>query len=49
MSLLSASERFKIVKEDCITGMAKMPEACIDLSVFSPPFSLAICLHERTM
>lgn len=36
--LLSPAEEFKIVQEDCITHMATMPDACVDSSVFSPPF-----------
>ena len=27
-----------VEQEDCITHMASMPPACIDFSVFSPPF-----------
>lgn len=36
--LLSSGEPYKIVQEDCIEHMATMPDACIDFSVFSPPF-----------
>jgi hypothetical protein len=36
--LLSNGERYKLVQEDCIEHMATMPEACVDFSVFSPPF-----------
>lgn len=36
--LLNDSERWKIHFGDCIPHMAEMPEACIDFSVFSPPF-----------
>lgn len=31
-------ERFHVAHEDCITHMATMPPACVDLAVFSPPF-----------
>lgn len=31
-------ESFSIHHGDCIEHMATMPEACVDLSVFSPPF-----------
>ena len=37
-SLLGKNERWKIVQEDCIEHMAKMPAASVDFSVFSPPF-----------
>lgn len=36
--LLSESERYRIVQEDCIKHMATMPEDCVDFAVFSPPF-----------
>lgn len=36
--LLQDNERWKIHFGDCIPHMATMPDACIDLSVFSPPF-----------
>lgn len=36
--LLSSSEQYKVVQEDCIEHMATMPEACVDFSIFSPPF-----------
>lgn len=36
--LLKPNERWKIVQEDCIEHMAKMPAASVDFSVFSPPF-----------
>ena len=36
--LLNTEEQFRVVLEDCITHMAKMPEASVDMSVFSPPF-----------
>jgi hypothetical protein len=38
MSLLHPNERWRLVQEDCILHMPKMPAACIDHSVFSPPF-----------
>ena len=28
----------KIVNEDCVSGMKKLPDACIDLVVTSPPY-----------
>lgn len=36
--LLRPDEEYRIHFGDCITHMATMPEACIDFSVFSPPF-----------
>lgn len=30
--------KYQLVNEDCITHMAKLPAACFDFSVFSPPF-----------
>ncbi len=36
--MLNDSEQFKIILGDCIEGMASLPEACMDFSVFSPPF-----------
>lgn len=36
--LLNDNERWRIVQQDCIEHMATMPAACIDFSVFSPPF-----------
>lgn len=38
MTLLEPNERWRLVQQDCIEHMATMPEACIDFSVFSPPF-----------
>lgn len=35
---LDTEERWRVVHEDCIEHMAKMPESCVDMSVFSPPF-----------
>lgn len=37
-NLLSKSEDYRVVLSDCITHMATMPKASVDLSVFSPPF-----------
>lgn len=31
-------EQYRIVLGDCIENMGEMPEACMDFSVFSPPF-----------
>ncbi len=36
-SLLTGSE-FHIHRGDCITHMATLPSACVDMAVFSPPF-----------
>ncbi len=36
--LLESDQRYEIVLGDCIPHMAEMPAACIDFSVFSPPF-----------
>lgn len=36
--LLSDNESFRVVQEDCITHMAKMPTASVDATFFSPPF-----------
>lgn len=36
--LLSNNQQYAIHHGDCITHMAEMPAACIDFSVFSPPF-----------
>lgn len=38
MSLLKDNERWRLVQADCIEHMATMPDACVDFSVFSPPF-----------
>lgn len=38
MTLLKKSQQYEIVLGDCIDGMAKMPAASVDMSVFSPPF-----------
>src|SRR5688572_29131140 len=38
LELLDDSERWRLVQADCIEHMATMPEASVDLSVFSPPF-----------
>lgn len=37
-ALLEKNERWRVVQEDCIEHMAKMPPASVDFSVFSPPF-----------
>lgn len=37
-NLLSPSEDYRVVLADCITHMATMPPASVDMSVFSPPF-----------
>ncbi len=31
-------DRWRLAQEDCITHMATMPEASVDMAVFSPPF-----------
>lgn len=38
MTDILSGHQWRIAPEDCITHMASMPDACIDLSVFSPPF-----------
>lgn len=38
MQLLSPDQEWAIHHGDCITHMADMPPACVDMSVFSPPF-----------
>ena len=37
-TLLPPSKNWHVANEDCIEHMAKMPEASVDFSVFSPPF-----------
>lgn len=36
--LLSSGEEYRIEHTDCITGMAELPDKCVDFSIFSPPF-----------
>jgi len=36
--LLRDDERWRLVQEDCILHMPKMPAASVDFAVFSPPF-----------
>lgn len=36
--LLGSNQNWKIHNGDCIEHMATMPAACVDMSVFSPPF-----------
>lgn len=36
--MIKDGQQWEIVNEDCITHMATMPDACIDFSIFSPPF-----------
>jgi DNA modification methylase len=36
--LLAEGQKYHVHHGDCITHMASMPPACIDMSVFSPPF-----------
>ena len=38
MSILTNGEKYHVHFGDCITHMAEMPSACVDMSVFSPPF-----------
>ena len=33
------SERFTAYRADCVEFAASLPDNCIDLSVYSPPFS----------
>lgn len=44
--LLGKEQQYEVVLGDCITEMAKMPERSFDFSVFSPPFSIFICLYQ---
>jgi len=37
-TLLSENQEYHIHHGDCVPHMAQMPKACIDFSVFSPPF-----------
>ena len=36
--LLNDDEDFRVVLTDCIPHLHTMPEASVDMSVFSPPF-----------
>lgn len=36
--ILENNERWRLVQADCIEHMATMPDACVDFSIFSPPF-----------
>ncbi len=36
--MILGSEKFNVHFGDCITHMAELPDACMDMSVFSPPF-----------
>ena len=36
--MLGSDEKYRIFHGDCIPHMATMPPACVDFSVFSPPF-----------
>ena len=38
MRILANKSKWHVEHADCIEHMAEMPEACVDLSVFSPPF-----------
>ena len=37
--------KYAVHHGDCIEEMARMPKACVDLAVFSPPFSVALRIH----
>ena len=37
--LLKDNELYRVILGDCIPEMARMPQASVDLAVFSPPFS----------
>lgn len=37
-SLLEATAEHQLIEGDCIIEMGRMPSACVDLAVFSPPF-----------
>ena len=32
------TDRYAVYNADCIEAMADMPDGCIDLSIYSPPF-----------
>ena len=36
--LLSANSNWQIIQQDCIEHIHTMPDACVDFTVFSPPF-----------
>lgn len=36
--LITTNDRWRLVQMDCIQLMAELPAACVDMSVFSPPF-----------
>src|SRR5262245_46357772 len=38
--------RFQLMCDDCIGGMARLPEASVDLVVTSPPYNLGIKYGE---
>ena len=38
LEIIPDGERWKLVQQDCIEHMATMPDACVDFSIFSPPF-----------
>jgi DNA modification methylase len=38
MTMLPAFDQYHVHHGDCITHMAELPAACMDLAVFSPPF-----------
>lgn len=38
MPLLTDDQEYHVHHGDCITHMAELPNACMDMSVFSPPF-----------
>lgn len=42
-----AIESWRLVKGDCIPFMAELPPACIDFSVFSPPFPSLYAYTDR--
>jgi DNA modification methylase len=46
--ILSDNEKWHIHHGDCIEHMASMPDASIDMSVFSPPFPSVFAYTEKT-
>ncbi len=38
MTDILCGDKWRLEHGDCIIGMAEMPDACVDFSVFSPPF-----------
>lgn len=43
--LLRDDQEYSLVLGDCMQEMARMPSKSIDFSVFSPPFSVSLCVQ----